>query len=84
MAGAWVLYERSHTAPSGPLKEEFEWSFVDLGVGTSSTPITDVSLKIAGVEVPLGRYSGTCFAVPGSQWAVAELFPDVSVGDAPT
>ncbi|HEY5809820.1 MAG TPA: biopolymer transporter ExbD [Povalibacter sp.] len=24
------------------------------------------------------------FAVPGSQWAVAELFPDVSVGDAPT
>jgi len=24
------------------------------------------------------------FAVPGSAWAVAELFPDVSVGDAPT
>lgn len=24
------------------------------------------------------------FAVPGSLWAVAELFPDVSVGDAPT
>jgi biopolymer transport protein ExbD len=24
------------------------------------------------------------FPVPGSQWAVAELFPDVSVGDAPT
>jgi biopolymer transport protein ExbD len=24
------------------------------------------------------------FAVPGSQWDVAELFPDVSVGDAPT
>jgi biopolymer transport protein ExbD len=24
------------------------------------------------------------FQVPGSQWAVAELFPDVSVGDAPT
>lgn len=23
------------------------------------------------------------FAVPGSQWAVAELFPEVSVGDAP-
>lgn len=24
------------------------------------------------------------FEVPGSQWAVGELFPDVSVGDAPT
>src|SRR3954469_2675491 len=24
------------------------------------------------------------FAVPGSQWDVGELFPDVSVGDAPT
>lgn len=24
------------------------------------------------------------FAVPGSKWDVAELFPDVSVGDAPT
>jgi biopolymer transport protein ExbD len=24
------------------------------------------------------------FQVPGSQWAMAELFPDVSVGDAPT
>jgi biopolymer transport protein ExbD len=24
------------------------------------------------------------FAVPGSQWDMAELFPDVSVGDAPT
>lgn len=24
------------------------------------------------------------FPVPGSQWDVAELFPDVSVGDAPT
>ena len=24
------------------------------------------------------------FQVPGSQWDLAELFPDVSVGDAPT
>ena len=24
------------------------------------------------------------FPVPGSQWALAELFPDISVGDAPT
>jgi hypothetical protein len=24
------------------------------------------------------------FPVPGSKWQVAELFPDVSVGDAPT
>jgi hypothetical protein len=24
------------------------------------------------------------FPVPGSKWDVAELFPDVSVGDAPT
>jgi biopolymer transport protein ExbD len=24
------------------------------------------------------------FEVPGSQWSVGELFPDVSVGDAPT
>jgi biopolymer transport protein ExbD len=24
------------------------------------------------------------FQIPGSQWGVAELFPDVSVGDAPT
>jgi hypothetical protein len=24
------------------------------------------------------------YPVPGSKWDVAELFPDVSVGDAPT
>jgi hypothetical protein len=24
------------------------------------------------------------FEVPGSQWGMGELFPDVSVGDAPT
>src|SRR5262249_8403413 len=69
----WVWYERTRPAPvSAPLKEEFEWSFLDLGVGTSSMPYTDVSLKIAGIEVPLGRYEGDCFAVAGSQWPLLD------------
>lgn len=68
MAGGWIWYERTHqSASGGPLQEEFTWSFIDRGVA-SSTPKTDVALRIAGVDVPLGTFDGTCTAVAGSQW----------------
>ena len=71
LAGAWIWYERAHT-PTGTaaLQEEFDWSFVDLGVNAaSSTPETNVSLSIAGVPVvSLGALPGECFAIAGSPW----------------
>lgn len=68
VAGVLVWYARTHApAPATALTEEFTWSFIDRGVA-SSTPKTDVSLTIAGVEVPLGTFDGTCTAIAGSQW----------------
>jgi len=70
IAGGWIWYSRTHqTLDSVPLQDEFTWSFIDRGVSaTTSMPYTDVSLRIRGVDVPLGTYEGTCFAVAGSQW----------------
>jgi hypothetical protein len=70
LAGGWIWYQRTHSATvNEPLKQEFAWSFVDLGVDAStSVPKTDVSLRIAGVNVPLGVYDGNCFSVAGSSW----------------
>jgi hypothetical protein len=70
-AGGWVWYERTHTPSTvAPLQEEFDWSFVGTTSGVASTT---VSLKIAGVEVPLGTYTGDCFSVAGSE---ADLLPN--------
>ena len=67
-AGAYIWYARDHTpADTAPLTEEFTWSFIDRGV-VSSTPQTDVGLSIAGVNVPLGTFAGTCTALAGSSW----------------
>ncbi|MES2202824.1 MAG: hypothetical protein V4474_00630 [Patescibacteria group bacterium] len=71
-AVGWVWYRNAHTGLSPtiePLREEFTWSFVDRGVNaTTSMPATDVALRVAGVDVPLGTYDGNCFAIAGSQW----------------
>ncbi len=69
LAGGWIWYERTHLpTPAGPLQEEFDWSFVDLGVdAASSTPLTNVTLAVAGVPaLSLGAFNGNCFAVAGS------------------
>jgi hypothetical protein len=68
VAGLLIWYSRTH-APAAvtTLTEEFTWSFIDRGV-SSSTPQTDVALRIAGVDVPLGTFDGTCSALAGSQW----------------
>jgi hypothetical protein len=70
LAGAWIWYSRTHQPMvNEPLAKEFTWSFVDRGVDAqTSTPKTDVALRIAGVDVPLGTYDGSCFAVVGSAW----------------
>jgi hypothetical protein len=75
VAGGWVWYERTHLpTDTAPLQEEFDWSFTDLGVSaTTSVPETQVSLTVAGVQVPLGSYEGDCFAVAGS---AADLLPN--------
>src|ERR1043166_4242595 len=71
LAAAFAWYRNTHplSATSEPLKEEFSWSFLDRGVEAStSMPKTDVALRVAGVDVPLGTYDGNCFSVAGSQW----------------
>jgi hypothetical protein len=70
VAAGWIWYVRTHqTMSNEPLREEFTWSFVDRGVDAStSVPKTDVALRIAGVDVPLGTYDGTCTAIAGSSW----------------
>ena len=72
LAGAvgWVWYQSAQTPIiTEPLREEFEWSFVDRGVDAeTSMPKTDVALRIRGIDIPLGTYDGNCFAIAGSQW----------------
>lgn len=70
IAGGYIWYARTHQiADTAPLKEEFTWSFVDRGVDAStSVPKTDVALRVAGVDVPLGTFDGTCTAIAGSSW----------------
>lgn len=74
VAGGYIWYARTHlAAPTSPLVDEFTWSFLDRGVeASSSIPKTDVALRIAGVDVPLGTYDGSCFAVAGSQWPLLQ------------
>jgi len=70
VAAGWIWYVRTHQPVADePLKEEFTWSFIDRGVDAStSIPKTDVALRIAGVDVPLGTFDGTCTAIAGSAW----------------
>jgi len=74
VAGGWIWYERTHQRVDvSPVVNEFTWSFIDLGVEAStSMPKTQVSLRVAGVEVPLGTFDGKCFAVAGSQWPLLQ------------
>jgi hypothetical protein len=73
LAGAYVIYARSQSPlNTEPVRQEFEWKFVESGTRPSGAPTTQVTLSVAGVEVPLGIYVGNCFSVAGSQW---ELLP---------
>jgi len=70
IAGGWALYSRFKTPVVSPtVVEQFEWSFIDRGVSQElSAPQTAVALRVAGVEVQLGTYTGTCFDIKGSSW----------------
>lgn len=66
---AYVAYLRTQSPlNTEPVRQEFEWSFVQSGTRPSGAPSTDVTLRVAGVDVPLGTYVGECFAIPGSSW----------------
>jgi|SRR3989344_5110100 len=69
-AGAWALSERLRSQRIDPIVgQQFGWGFIDLGVSTSTqAPTTNVELKIAGIEVPVGTYTGTCFILDGVRW----------------
>lgn len=69
-AAAWVATNSFWRAPSQEaVRQQFEWGFVDRGVNTEiSAPQTAVQLRIAGVDVPLGTFTGTCFEIEGSSW----------------
>lgn len=78
LAGAYIAYLRSQSPlNTEPVRQEFAWVFVEAGQRPSGAPTTQVSLKIAGVEVPIGAYVGSCFAIPGSSW---ELLPGELTG----
>lgn len=76
-AGLWS-YKNYQAQQQEPLKDQFAWSFIDRGVDPQlQMPQTLVKLAIAGVDVDLGTYSGTCFVVEDSQW---ELLPNELTG----
>ncbi|MEK7068305.1 MAG: hypothetical protein AAB964_00640, partial [Patescibacteria group bacterium] len=56
LAGAYIAYVRSNPPlNTEPVRQEFTWVFVDRGVTRESgAPTTNVSLRIAGVEIPIG------------------------------
>lgn len=66
----YAAYMRSKpTLNTEPVKEEFAWTFVDRGINRpTGAPTTEVTLRIAQVDIPLGIYVGSCFAIPGSAW----------------
>lgn len=71
VAGIAIWQLQKPSSANAPLAEEFTWSFIDRGVvATTSIPKTDVALRVAGVDVPLGTYDGKCFAVAGSAWTL--------------
>lgn len=64
---AWAFWARAPVDEA--LREQFAWTFVPLGVDQEiSAPKTQVRLKIAGIDVPLGIYTGTCFDIEDSSW----------------
>ncbi len=70
VAAGWIWYIRTNQPLiTEPLRQEFTWSFIDRGVDAeTSVPKTDVALRVAGVDVPLGTFDGTCTAIAGSAW----------------
>ncbi len=78
LAGAYIAYLRSQSALNvEPVRQEFTWEFIEGSPRPSGAPTTQVTLSIAGVDVPLGTYVGSCFAIPGSAW---ELLPNEVTG----
>ena len=51
------------------LRDQFSWTFLDLGVDPQlQKPKTQVLLRVAGVDIPVGIYEGSCFNIKGSSW----------------
>lgn len=63
LGGAWWYQTQRAANPINEeaLKEHFEWTFTDAGVDEMlAAPRTTVSLRISGVDVPVGTYTGSC------------------------
>lgn len=73
LIGGTIAYTMQGTAVDSAVVEQFEWTFIDRGVDASlSAPQTAVNLRIAGVDVPLGTFTGTCFTIKGSSWELLQ------------
>jgi hypothetical protein len=74
--GGWFMYQTTrNNAAAVILTEQFNWSLRD--VGTAEDPKSDVSLRIAGVDVPIGEVPGRCTVIDGEDW---ELLPGELTG----
>lgn len=66
--GAWYFYQ-TRVVSETVLKEQFEWTFAPTTTGAEGSRLqTSVSLKIAGVDVPVGTFVGNCAEIDGTTW----------------
>lgn len=72
----WAFW--AHPPVDEALREQFSWTLLDLGVDPQSrAPRTQVLLRVAGVDIPLGIYEGSCFDIKGSRF---KYLPDEVAG----
>ena len=72
--GAWALSSRLNSTKVDPVVvEQFGWKIADQGTAPgTTTPRASVALSIAGVDVPLNTYAGTCTAIDGTKVTLLE------------
>ncbi len=65
---AWMLVSRLNATKVDPVVvEQLQWKLVDQGVDADTKATTTrVFLTVAGVDVPVGGYRGTCELVGGT------------------
>ncbi len=65
----WLAYYNlhAHSSPDEALQEQFVWRFTDAQPLPGQARRTDVTLSVAGTDLPAGTYEGICTLIDGEQ-----------------
>jgi hypothetical protein len=72
--GAWALVKHINSQKVDPVVvEQLQWKLVDQGLDADTQATTTrVFLTVAGVDVPVGGYRGTCTLIDGTSTPLLE------------